>query len=209
MGQEETGLFWCNGTDVFYDDGNRATAGRADYALITDFNANEDVIQLKGQRSDYRLGSPPTGLPAGTAIYRDKPSGEPDELIGIVQGSPAPNLGSDDSGLTHPLNSTLLNSTAAMALCSTAQAIQLAQQAMSTAMALMTHRWELLVAPNGQYYAGESYVVFGSGEGFDASLDLAELDGSNGLLSKALTSLTAQAVQSAMREMSMAMALMT
>ncbi len=28
--------------------------------------------------------------------------------------------------------------------------------------------------------AGESYVVFGSGEGFDASLDLAELNGSNG-----------------------------
>jgi len=36
--------------------------------------------------------------------------------------------------------------------------------------------------PNGQYSAGESYVVFGSGEGFAASLNLAELDGSNGFV---------------------------
>jgi len=36
--------------------------------------------------------------------------------------------------------------------------------------------------PNGQDFAGESYVVFGSGEGFDASLDLADLDGSNGFV---------------------------
>ncbi len=36
--------------------------------------------------------------------------------------------------------------------------------------------------PNGQYNAGESYVVFGSGVGFEASLDLAELNGSNGFV---------------------------
>ena len=35
-------------------------------------------------------------------------------------------------------------------------------------------------APKGQSSAGESYVVFGSGAGFAASLDLAALDGSNG-----------------------------
>ena len=34
--------------------------------------------------------------------------------------------------------------------------------------------------PDGQSYAGESYVVFGSGSGFAASLDLAALDGING-----------------------------
>jgi Ca2+-binding RTX toxin-like protein len=34
--------------------------------------------------------------------------------------------------------------------------------------------------PNGIYNAGQSYVVFGSSEGFPASLELADLDGSNG-----------------------------
>ncbi|BAZ48272.1 putative outer membrane adhesin [Nostoc sp. NIES-4103] len=36
--------------------------------------------------------------------------------------------------------------------------------------------------PNGQYDAGSSYVVFGSSSGFGASLNLAELDGSNGFV---------------------------
>ena len=34
--------------------------------------------------------------------------------------------------------------------------------------------------PDGDYYAGESYVVFGKASGFEASLDLATLDGTNG-----------------------------
>jgi VCBS repeat-containing protein len=36
--------------------------------------------------------------------------------------------------------------------------------------------------PNGQNYAGSSYVVFGSSSGFGASLDLSSLDGSNGFV---------------------------
>ncbi|MDJ0728888.1 MAG: hypothetical protein QNJ33_02740 [Crocosphaera sp.] len=36
--------------------------------------------------------------------------------------------------------------------------------------------------PNGTLNAGESYVVFGSGAGFAASLDLSSLDGSNGFV---------------------------
>ncbi|PIG95170.1 FG-GAP repeat protein [Gloeocapsopsis sp. IPPAS B-1203] len=36
--------------------------------------------------------------------------------------------------------------------------------------------------PNGNSFAGESYVVFGSGSGFAASVDLASLDGSNGFV---------------------------
>ena len=35
-------------------------------------------------------------------------------------------------------------------------------------------------APNGKDSAGESYVIFGSKEGFGSSLELSELDGSNG-----------------------------
>jgi VCBS repeat-containing protein len=36
--------------------------------------------------------------------------------------------------------------------------------------------------PNGQYSAGESYVVFGSSSGFGASINLSSLDGSNGFV---------------------------
>ncbi|MEM9357080.1 MAG: Ig-like domain-containing protein, partial [Pseudomonadota bacterium] len=36
--------------------------------------------------------------------------------------------------------------------------------------------------PNGLPSAGESYVVFGSGTGFDASFDLSSLDGENGIV---------------------------
>jgi Ca2+-binding RTX toxin-like protein len=37
-----------------------------------------------------------------------------------------------------------------------------------------------LASPNGIFYAGQSYVVFGSNSGFGAGLDLSTLDGSNG-----------------------------
>ncbi|MBE9036195.1 beta strand repeat-containing protein [aff. Roholtiella sp. LEGE 12411] len=36
--------------------------------------------------------------------------------------------------------------------------------------------------PNGQRYAGSSYVVFGTNSGFNASLDLSSLNGSNGFV---------------------------
>ncbi|MBE9042231.1 FG-GAP repeat protein [Oscillatoriales cyanobacterium LEGE 11467] len=39
-----------------------------------------------------------------------------------------------------------------------------------------------LADPNGNREAGESYVVFGTNDGFDASLDLSTLDGSNGFV---------------------------
>ncbi|MDY7023305.1 MAG: integrin alpha, partial [Cyanobacteriota bacterium] len=36
--------------------------------------------------------------------------------------------------------------------------------------------------PNGQIDAGQSYVVFGSNQGFDASLEISNLNGSNGFV---------------------------
>ncbi|MCC5609541.1 cadherin-like domain-containing protein [Nostoc sp. CHAB 5834] len=36
--------------------------------------------------------------------------------------------------------------------------------------------------PNGKYFAGESYVVFGSSSGFGASFNLSDLNGSNGFI---------------------------
>jgi len=71
---------------VFYDDGDDTSDGAGDYALITDFNPNVDVIQLGWSKDNYILGAVPDGLPDGTAIFLDKPGDEPDELIAIVQG---------------------------------------------------------------------------------------------------------------------------
>lgn len=69
---------------AFYNDGNISTSGISDYALITDFNALEDTIQLSGPKSRYSLGASPTGLTAGTAIFLNESRAE---LIAIVQGS--------------------------------------------------------------------------------------------------------------------------
>ncbi|MFB2916913.1 hypothetical protein [Aerosakkonema funiforme] len=69
---------------TFYSDGNISSSGIGDYALITDFNALEDTIQLSGSKSSYSLGESPTGLTAGTAIFLNESL---PELIAIVQGS--------------------------------------------------------------------------------------------------------------------------
>ena len=51
--------------------------------------------------------------------------------------------------------------------------------------------------PGGDNMGGETYVVFGSGSGFAASLDLSTLDGSNGFrLDQALMRMIAPAVRS-------------
>ncbi|BAY16080.1 protein with type I secretion target domain and SCP-like extracellular domain [Anabaenopsis circularis NIES-21] len=71
-------------TGVFYSDGNTSTSGLGDYALITDFNTLEDTIQLFGAISSYSLGSVPTGLPTGTALFLNESSLE---LVAIIQGS--------------------------------------------------------------------------------------------------------------------------
>ena len=70
-------------TGSFYDDGNDATDGTEDYALIWDFEDGIDHIQLHGAIDDYRMDAAPAGLPGGTAIYQVNTLG-PDELIAIV-----------------------------------------------------------------------------------------------------------------------------
>ncbi len=54
-----------------------------DYALITDFNASEDSIQLHGKGDDYLLVPFSQANQTGTAIYRKAAQ---NELIGILQG---------------------------------------------------------------------------------------------------------------------------
>lgn len=88
-------------TTLFFDDGNSATVGTSDYALIADFNPTEgDTIELQGatiggsttlqiqgaNAGNYFFGEPPAGLPVGIAIYRYQASAQP-ELLGIIQSA--------------------------------------------------------------------------------------------------------------------------
>jgi Ca2+-binding RTX toxin-like protein len=78
-------------TGANYDDGNPATAGRNDYALITDFSTTEDSIYLDGSASLYALGTSPMTGRSTTEIYLNTDGvagvGATDELIAVVQGS--------------------------------------------------------------------------------------------------------------------------
>jgi len=76
------------GINVYYD-----SQSTSDYALITDFNPNEDIIALTrvqgfGQTVpvNYVLGASPDG--SGTGIFIDKPNTQADELIAVLQGVP-------------------------------------------------------------------------------------------------------------------------
>ncbi len=71
--------------NVYYDSPNDGNSSDGDYALISDFNSAEDVIQLHGKASDYLLTPFTQGNLGSTAIFV-KTSGQ-NELIGIVQGA--------------------------------------------------------------------------------------------------------------------------
>lgn len=48
--------FWlADANGVYYDDGDALTAGESDYALISDFNQTQDLIQLQGAADLYSL----------------------------------------------------------------------------------------------------------------------------------------------------------
>ncbi|MBW4428578.1 MAG: pre-peptidase C-terminal domain-containing protein [Nostoc desertorum CM1-VF14] len=78
--------------NVFYDDNNTASPGFGDLASITDFDSSQDQIELKGPLQDYRLQV----LGNNTRLLLDKPGGEQDEIIGILQGKTNLRLDSDD-----------------------------------------------------------------------------------------------------------------
>jgi Ca2+-binding RTX toxin-like protein len=85
--------FWLgDDSRVYYDDGEVFTAGRTDYALITDFQPLDgDVIQLNGIQSEYDFKV----VNGNTEIYhKNLFLGLPLlELIGIAQGVTEFNLG--------------------------------------------------------------------------------------------------------------------
>jgi Ca2+-binding RTX toxin-like protein len=73
---------------IAYDDRNTNIIGNFDYAIITDFSASEDKVQLQGSASNYRL----VVSGADTNLYLDKAGSEPDELIAIFQNTAGLNL---------------------------------------------------------------------------------------------------------------------
>jgi len=81
-------------TSVFYDDGDPLTTGEADFALISDFNAIEDFIQLQGSAELYSLDFFTSSL--GTidaALIYDPGVSARGEVIAILQNvSPELNI---------------------------------------------------------------------------------------------------------------------
>jgi beta propeller repeat protein len=73
-------------TRVYYSDGDTVTTGETDYALITDFNASQDTIQLHGTASEYLLDFYTTSSGSiNAALIYDPGVSARGELIGILQ----------------------------------------------------------------------------------------------------------------------------
>lgn len=66
-------------------------AGNSDYALITDFNKDEDKLSIQRPLTSnvgggtFSLGASPDGLPSGTGIFLER-SGRDPELFALLQG---------------------------------------------------------------------------------------------------------------------------
>ncbi|MBW4468741.1 MAG: hypothetical protein KME07_25220 [Pegethrix bostrychoides GSE-TBD4-15B] len=76
-------------TQSFYNDG-KTGAGLTDYAVVLDFNAKQDTIQLFGSAADYVLAALPSELAVtGTGIYYTAGSwaAAARELVGVVLGA--------------------------------------------------------------------------------------------------------------------------
>ncbi|UZQ56056.1 trypsin-like serine protease [Trichothermofontia sichuanensis B231] len=89
IGGEGSNLFVLGTTHTIYYDDRSPGAGYGDYALIEDFNATSDRLQLKGG-VNYLLNFSPNGLPGGTGIYVDDGPNvgvwdEEDELIAVLK----------------------------------------------------------------------------------------------------------------------------
>ncbi|EAW34922.1 polysaccharide deacetylase family protein [Lyngbya sp. PCC 8106] len=82
--------------DTYYWFSSRLNQGLNDYALIADFKRGDDIIQLHGKASDYRLETKYSlNRETGIAIFLNTPG--KDELIAIVQGEKTLNLTDDQA----------------------------------------------------------------------------------------------------------------
>ena len=87
-------------TGVFYDDGNSFDSGEPDLARITDFNAQEDTIQLFGFADQYSLDFLPNsaGNVDARLIY-DPGIASGSELIALLENV-STDLSINDSAFT-------------------------------------------------------------------------------------------------------------
>lgn len=69
--------------EAYYNDGKAKKPGTSDFALITDFKAKQDTIQLFGDAEEYRLGASPQGTSEGVAIFLE--TGKKDELVAVIE----------------------------------------------------------------------------------------------------------------------------
>lgn len=76
-----------NANRVYYTDGDAMSMGEFDYALITDFNAIQDTIQLYGTADAYSLDfyTSSLGLIDAALLYDDPTQTARTEVIGILQ----------------------------------------------------------------------------------------------------------------------------
>jgi Ca2+-binding RTX toxin-like protein len=76
-----------NSNYLFYDDRISSSIGESDYALITDFDASEDKIQLHGSAQSYHLDffSYGDGTTHAALVY-DGGVSERDEQIAVLEG---------------------------------------------------------------------------------------------------------------------------
>ncbi|QIZ72379.1 DUF4347 domain-containing protein [Oxynema aestuarii] len=77
---------------AYYLNSADAVSGK-EYAIVTNFDTSEDIIQLQGVSADYELAASPAGIPSGTAIYRNE--GDSKDLIAVVQDVSELSLQSD------------------------------------------------------------------------------------------------------------------
>ncbi len=65
--------FVLGSNKIYYNDGDLFSSGLRDYALIQDFQKNQDIIQLAGKPNDYVLGASPVHncRGSGTGIFLD------------------------------------------------------------------------------------------------------------------------------------------
>jgi Ca2+-binding RTX toxin-like protein len=129
--------FWLGDNNyIYYDDQNFATAGRTNYALITDFKPlDTDVIQLYGSQDRYVARV----VGGNTEILKASRENSIEELIGILQGVTTFDLGASYVRYvpaTQPLiNNLAINNFAALPLNQNVAPIEpLALQPLSAAL---------------------------------------------------------------------------
>ncbi|OKH23357.1 FG-GAP repeat protein [Chroogloeocystis siderophila] len=173
-------------TTVFYNDGNPTTPGFGDYALITDFNPDEDTIRLNGTRSDYYLAASPESLPTGTALYY-RQQGATDELIAIIQSTTALDINEAYFSFNNNgANLSLFELDGSNGFTLQGDFRFPAGNSVSSAGDINGDGFDdLIIGGNGNIVRrglSRSYVVFGQASEFDANVQLATLDGSNGFV---------------------------